>query len=75
MLLTALKNHIVEIVGASLGSASGILAMVQGQITIYGDLHAVGIAFLTGISGGLGALIIKHVWNKVTKTKNADRPE
>lgn len=33
------------------------------------DVHAVILAFLTGAAGGLGALVIKLIWNNTVKSK------
>lgn len=57
----------VEIItGAVLGSSSIPLGKVFGFIQA-GDLHSIGLAFLTGSVGGLGAWIVKHIAEKIKK--------
>ncbi len=60
-ILIALKKHAGEAAGTASGIASGFYAMITHKIDVQDDLHAIVIAFLTGMAGFFGALVCKWI--------------
>ncbi len=65
-----IKHHLVELSGTVSGMCTGVMAINKGVLVAPSDLHAVVLAFFTGMLGGLGALVAKAVWNRIIKLKN-----
>lgn len=65
-----LHKHFIELSGMVLGFIYSVFGMLNGSILTQGEWHAMKIALLSGIAGGIGALIVKAAVVLVKKVTN-----
>lgn len=59
-------RHISEIIGVSAtGGVTSVMLNVVQHSMLHDSLHQITLTFFTGMAGGLGAIIIKLLWEKL----------